>query len=162
VKYSLRAMWFLGVLVYMASHAEKTVAGSNDWLLDAETDEQRFELLQDYLGGFSQSMWEVGERYVAIHESLTRENFELASYHWEKIRSAIRNGYLKRPARRANSDALFLDELWGEVHDAFQSGDADNTWAGFGRAKEGCMACHAAEGVPFMNDQSMFELGRPE
>jgi mono/diheme cytochrome c family protein len=51
--------------------------------------------------------------------------------------------------------------LWGEVSDAFQSGDVDTAWEGFQQAKAGCIACHAAEGVPFMNSQPMFELGRP-
>ena len=78
---------------------------TNDWLLDAPDDLTRFQLLQRYLRGFDQPMWEVGHRYAGLYDALERENYDLALYHWDKIRTTIRNGYLKRPARRANSDA---------------------------------------------------------
>lgn len=156
------ALCLVSVLLVTSTASAEPAARSNAWLLDAETDEQRFELLQGYLGGFSTSMQEVGQRYHAIHDALTRDNMDLANYHWGKIRGAIRNGYLKRPGRQANADAIFLNSLWGEVSASFQSGDVDKAWAGFERAKSGCMACHAAEKVPFMNNQSLFDLGRPE
>ena len=38
------------------------------WLLEAESDSERFELLQRYLRGFDQPMWEVGERYRLVYE----------------------------------------------------------------------------------------------
>lgn len=162
MKEMIKAACLMSFLIVTSVGAEEPTAPSNAWLLDAESDERRFELLEGYLGGFSSSMHEVGERYKSVHDALMRDNLDLANYHWGKIRAAIRNGYMKRPARQANADAIFLDQLWGNVSASFQSGNVDQAWAGFESAKSGCMACHAAEKVPFMNNQSLFDLGRPE
>jgi len=130
------------------------------WLLEAESDAARFALIQRYLRGFDQPMWEVGERYRSMHEALTRSNFEMAQYQWEKIRTTVENGYLKRPKRQANADAILLNNTWEEVNTALRSGEPEQAWAGFDKARNACMACHAAESVPYMNDQPLFELRR--
>ena len=133
------------------------------WLRGADDDVARFERLERYLGGFSGAMWEVGQRYRHTWEALERGNTELAVYHWEKIGDAIRGGYLKRPARRANSDALFLDTAWSEALEAMRSGDEQRAWRGFAQGREACMQCHQAENVGFMNDQPLFtDLPVPE
>ena len=134
---------------------------TNDWLLDAPDDLTRFQLLQRYLRGFDQPMWEVGHRYLGLYDALERENYDLALYHWDKIRTTIRNGYLKRPARRANSDAVFLDQVWVDARKAFESRKSKQAWEGFARARAGCIACHEAEDVGWMNDQDIFENTRP-
>ena len=132
------------------------------WLGRLPSDAERLQALEDYLGGFSSAMWEVGERYRRVFEALEHQNYALADYHWDKLGGAIENGYMKRPARRANADALFLDEAWGSARAAFASGDAEEAWAAFEAAREACMACHVAEEVPFMNDQPIFnDLRRP-
>tara|TARA_R110000868_G_scaffold242993_1_gene498696 strand:- start:209 stop:730 length:522 start_codon:yes stop_codon:yes gene_type:complete len=133
------------------------VTSSNDWLLDAPDDHTRFQLLQRYLRGFDQPMWEVGHRYLGVYDALGRENYDLALYHWDKIKTTIQNGYLKRPARRANSEAVLLDTTWGEVRAAFESRDIKQAWDGFFRARNACMACHVAEDVAWMNDQDIFD-----
>ncbi|MCC5869597.1 MAG: hypothetical protein JJU27_13940 [Gammaproteobacteria bacterium] len=143
-----------------------TTAAESDtpdrWLLDAADDDTRFERLEQYLGGFSAAMWETKARYVRVHEALAIGNRALALYHWEKIGSAIRGGYLKRPARRANADALFLDNAWPEAAKAFEEGDDQRAWEAFTRARAACMACHVAEDVAFMNEQAIFtELVAP-
>ncbi|MDQ2076008.1 hypothetical protein [Marinimicrobium sp. ABcell2] len=130
------------------------------WLAEVE-EAQRVERLQSYLGGFSSAMWEVGERFEQVHQALERENYPLAGYHWEKIRDAIQNGYMKRPGRQANSDALFLDAVWSDVDSAVASEDSERAWAGFTSAKDACMACHVAEDVSFMNNQPLFDLAAP-
>ncbi|MDD2761470.1 MAG: hypothetical protein PHH11_14415 [Methylomonas sp.] len=155
----------IGVTMLMASniaYAESPDNKTNDWLLGAKTDTERFELLQKYLRGFDQPMWEVGERFRAVHEALIRNNYELAAYHWDKIRVTIQNGYLKRPARQANSDTIFLNATWGEVKEAFGTKDAEKAWAGFEKAKNACMACHAAESMHYMNNQALFDLSSPK
>jgi cytochrome c1 len=129
---------------------------SNDWLLDAPNDTERFKLLQRYLRGFDQPMWEVGYRYEGIYDALKRDNYPLAVYHWDKIKTTIENGYLKRPARRANADAIFLNSTWGEVKAAFESRDKAKAWTGFTVARAACMSCHEAEKLPEMNGQALF------
>lgn len=130
----------------------------NDWLLSAESDEARFKLIQRQMRGFDQPMWEVGERFERLHDALERENYELASYQWDKIKTAIENGIAKRPARAANAKALFLGEPWEEVRDGLASGDREKAWAAFDTARITCQSCHQAEKVEYMNDQAVFDL----
>lgn len=134
---------------------------SNDWLLNAPSDVDRFRLLQRYLRGFDQPMWEVGERYEGLYEALQRNNYDLALYHWEKIRTTIENGYLKRPARKANADAVFLSKVWGEVDAALRTKDSAQAWVGFTAGRAACQACHQAEAVGYMNNQPMFDKMAP-
>jgi hypothetical protein len=156
-----------GILTGVVLLASATVCADTDnkpegWLFNVKTDTERFELLQDYLGGFSKSMWEVGARYSEIYGALERENYDLALYHWDKIRDTIRAGYLKRPARQPNADKILLDKTWYGVREAFASRDRVTAWGGFGVARAACMACHNAEDVPFMNNRALFEMLPPE
>jgi hypothetical protein len=130
-------------------------AQADDWLIDADED-TRAERLSSYLGGFSSAMWEVGERWERMARAIRDENHELAHYHWDKIGDAIRGGYMKRPARQANADALFLDGIWKVYLETLESGDGEAIRKQFGQARDACMACHVAEDVPFMNNQPMF------
>lgn len=140
---------------------DQSARGPNDWLLAAPDDEARFKLLQRQLRGFDQPMWEVGERFERLHTALGRGNYPLASYHWEKIRTAIENGIAKRPARSANAEALFLKPVWSDVDTDFKSADPARAWAAFERAKVACQSCHEAEKVSHMNDQPLFDLAAP-
>lgn len=126
------------------------------WIMNLPTDQDRFEAIQKYLRGFDQPMWEVGERYQAVYQAIRDSNYPLALYHWNKIKTTIENGYMKRPARRANSDALFLAQAWPDMTAALESGKADRVRAGFAAARTACMGCHDAEKVPYMNDQPLF------
>ena len=135
-------------------------AMAEDWLVDAPDEETRAERLSSYLAGFSAAMWEVGERYQRVVQAIRDENHELAAYHWEKIGDTIRGGYLKRPARQENADRMFLEPVWGDYLETLQSGDFEAIRNEFEPARQACMSCHKAEGVPFMNDQPIFtELG---
>ncbi|BBM00887.1 hypothetical protein GL2_09610 [Microbulbifer sp. GL-2] len=127
-----------------------------DWLLNAGSDKDRLILLQNYLGGFSISMWEVGYRYKSIYSSLQDENFDLAIYHWKKIKNAIERGYLKRPARKDNAEFIFLKPVFGKVLNSFESRDIKQAWLGFSTGRSACMACHKAENIPWMNNQPLF------
>lgn len=128
----------------------------DDWLLNAPDDEARFKLLQRYLRGFDQPMWEVGERFESIYDALTDENYELAAYHWEKIKTTIVNGYLKRPKRQANADAFFVNGIYQPVLDGFRSKDREKAWDAFELARNTCQSCHEAEKVGFINNQPLF------
>ncbi|MCC5871348.1 MAG: hypothetical protein JJU22_03025 [Gammaproteobacteria bacterium] len=128
---------------------------SDGWLGSLDSHGDRFRALEGYLGGFSSAMWEVGERYRHLHQALLDDNHELAAYHWAKVGDAIRSGYLKRPARQANADALFLDTVFEPVAEALALADPSAAWPAFEQARAACIACHAAEDVAFMNDQPM-------
>ena len=131
---------------------------SKEWITEAASDTERFQRIEKQLRGFDQPMWEVGERWEKIHAALLRGNFELASYHWAKIKLTIENGILKRPARRASAETFLLKgTTWVSVDDALRSGDSAKAWKeGFEAARASCIACHEAERVGYMNDQPMF------
>ncbi|WP_445359370.1 hypothetical protein [Microbulbifer sp. ANSA005] len=128
----------------------------SDWLLNAESERDRLILLQDSLGGFSASMWEVGARYKTIYSALQGENFDLAIYHWKKIKTAIENGYVRRPARKKNADAIFMKSIYADVLKSFESRDVRRAWQGYSAGRSACMTCHVAEKIPWMNDQPLF------
>ncbi len=160
------ALWVLAIVSAMALlsgcievEVERGTSAepiSDGWLGRLEDDAERFRALESYLGGFSSAMWEVGERYRHLHQALEDDNLPLASYHFEKIGAAIRNGYRKRPARQANADALFMDAVFESASAAFADGEQAAAWQTFEQVRAACIACHAAEDVPFMNDQPMF------
>lgn len=152
---SILSVLVLGVTVGSMAEEHKKPTG---WLLEADTDEKRFQLVQKYLRGFDQPMWEVGERYQSMYTALSRENPELATYHWEKIRTTIENGIMKRPKRGRNAKVLFLETAWPHVLSDLKSGDLIKAKQGFNKAKAACMACHAAEQVGYMNNQPLFDL----
>ncbi len=147
----------LMVLGYASwAQAPEGRAGSKRWITEAANEEERFQRIEKYLRGFDQPMWEVGERYEKLYAALVRGNFELATYHWAKIKLTIENGTMKRPARRASAEAFLLTSTWDSVNDALESGDPATVWRGFEAARAACMKCHDAEGVGYMNDQPMF------
>ncbi len=152
------AFMLCSLVLTVPVQAEEKIIKSQGWLMEAESDQERFKLLQKYLRGFDQPMWEVGERYQSIHEALSRNNYDLASYHWDKIKTTIENGYMKRPNRQHNAETIFLNSNWSEVKKAFDSHNQQSAIKGFNQAKAACMACHIAESVPFMNNQSIFDL----
>lgn len=138
--------------------APGAAAKPNDWLLNAADDRTRFELLQRYLRGFDQPMWEVGERFQSVYDALGDENYELAAYHWEKIKATIVNGYMKRPKRQANAESLFVNSAYEPVLQGLRSNDRAKAWDAFALAHRTCQGCHNAEGVAFINNQPLFRL----
>ena len=143
------------------AQAPEGQGASKKWITRAADDAERFQRIEKYLRGFDQPMWEVGERYEKLYAALLRENFELASYHWAKIKLTIENGTLKRPARRASAVRFLLTDIWDSVNEALASGDPATGWKGFEAARTACMKCHEAEGVGYMNHQAMFNQRAP-
>ncbi len=142
-----------------AALAQQTPQPPNrdDWLLNAPDDTARFRLLQNDARGFSMAMAETGQRYEKLYDALSDKNFDLAAYHWAKIRDAINAGATRRPGRKASADEVFLGKVYEPLLESLKSGDSAKAWAGFSQARAACMACHEKERVPFMNDQAMFK-----
>lgn len=139
----------------------KHALASAGWLQSTPTNTERFALIEGQLRGFDNAMWEVGERYRSPYDALMRENYDLAVYHWDKIKTAIDDGTQRRPARKPNADVLFL-EYWQEIRGGFAAGDPGRAWNAFDEATTACKSCHDAEKLPHMNDQPVFDLKRPD
>jgi len=159
----MRRIWILLIAVTFAcatlacfAMAQESPKKSDNWLKDAADDAEMFELIEKMFGGFSGAMQIVGERYLRTYDAITDGNFDLANYHWKKIKDAIELGYLRRPARKAHADALFLKEPWSAAADAILSKEAAKAKEAFLDARKACMTCHAAERASFINEQPMF------
>ncbi|CAN5199986.1 hypothetical protein BH10PSE12_BH10PSE12_36630 [soil metagenome] len=83
-------------------------------------------------------MWEVGHRYEAIHEALHRKNFDLAAYHWRKIRQTIDNAVMKNATRKAPAYALLIDSLYDSTLAAFTAKDEKASWAAIEKVRVAC------------------------
>ena len=138
--------------------AEQTKPPTNNWLLDANDDAERWRRLQVVASGTDIPMWEVAHRYEELYKAIQRNNWEMGVYHWEKLRDRMNTAGMKRPARTQNIEGMFLDSgVWQGMHDALTSKDQARMRTEFQTVRQVCMACHVAENVGFLNDSSTFK-----
>lgn len=117
--------------------------------LSAESDEARFQELESQLGGFSQSMIEVGHRYNDLYFAVEDRNWDYAEYQVEKIGDAIERGIIRRPGR-ADTARVFLDEAIPDLQGVIEARNVDGIDEAMNRFTAQCMTCHVEERVPFM------------
>lgn len=129
---------------------------STDWLLDARDDEERFRRIQIYAGGTYEQMWQIGYRYQQVYSAIEDENWDLALYHWRKLKNVFNVALMKRPARTPKAEPMFLDNAWGRLEQALIGKNEETIKGAFLEQRASCMACHAAEGMPFLNDTPIF------
>ena len=131
---------------------------SNNWLLDANDDTERFRRLQVVAGGTDIPMWEIAHRYEELYVAIQAGNWEMGVYHWEKLRDRMNTAAMKRPARTQNIEGMFLNSgVWQSMHDALTSRDRGRMQQQFQVVRQACMACHVAEKVGFLNDSSVLK-----
>lgn len=136
---------------------QQTKPPSNKWLLDANDDTERFRRLQVVLSGTDIPMIEITYRYEELYTAITKNNWDMGIYHWEKLRDRMNTSGMKRPARTQNIEDMFLESgVWKEMYDALKAGNAKKVRSEFQTVREVCMACHVAEKVGFLNDSTVF------
>jgi hypothetical protein len=111
---------------------------------------ERNEAIERQLGGFSQSMWEVGYRYNELYWAARDGNWPLAQYQAEKIGDTIERGIERRPARAANARFMMLDDALPGLLGAIAEEDTAAFNAHFRLFTQSCNTCHEAEDVPFI------------
>jgi hypothetical protein len=137
---------------------KQTRPPSNNWLLDANDDTERFRRLQVVAGGTDIPMWEIAHRYEELYVAIQNNNWEMGVYHWEKVQDRMNSAGMKRPARTQNIEGMFFDNgVWKSMHDALTSRDPGRMRTQFQAVRQACMACHLAEKVGFLNDSSVFK-----
>jgi hypothetical protein len=127
-----------------------------DWLRIAPDDETRWQLLERSFGGFAPAMTEVRDHYGQTFEAIADGNLELARWHWDRIKTSIELGYLRRPDRQPNADAIFLHAAWPLLDEALAANDVEASRVAFIGARAACMACHLAEDRAYFNEQRLF------
>ena len=135
---------------------QQSKPASKNWLRDADSDAERFRRIEINERGFAQAMADVGSRFGEFHHAVSVGGYALALYQWERIADAINAGLMRRPGRTRNAEGMFLNGPWKQMHTALSSGDRTRIATEFENARQACMACHVAEGKPFLNDGSVF------
>jgi hypothetical protein len=137
---------------------KQTKPPSNNWLLDANDDAERFRRLQVVMSGTDIPMWEIGYRYEELYVAIQKNNPEMGIYHWDKLRDRMNVSGMKRPARTQNIEGMFLESgVWQSMRDALTSKSPERMRSEFKTVREVCMACHVAENLGFLNDSSVFK-----
>lgn len=117
------------------------------WLSGDENN--KFKVIEKQFRGFDKTMMEVGYRYNGLYWAGEDKNWELASYHIEKIKHAIDLGVERRPKRKENAQVIYpiLDELEIFAKNKDQKGFREQ----FEVVRQTCNACHQAEQVSYFN-----------
>lgn len=127
-----------------------------DWLRIAPDDETRWQLLERMFGGFAPAMTQVADHYAKAFDAIADDNLELARWQWDRVRTAMELGLVRRPDRAPNAEAIFLSTAWPRVDDALAAGDGAAAREAFSAARNACIACHLAEDRAYFNDQALF------
>ena len=123
---------------------------TSSWLIDLNSTPAQMEAIQKQFRGFDTAMIEVGYRYEATKKAVQEGNYPLASYHWEKIKTAIDNGTIRRPTRKGSAETFFLSSLHPAFAELLRSHDSSKIRAMFPAVKSACNACHSDQNVGFI------------
>jgi hypothetical protein len=131
---------------------------SDSWLLDADSDRERFRRIETVLRGLDVNMLEIGVRFDALHGAIDRGNFALAQHQAAKIVETARIGMLKRPGFGSDEGRKFLGAAqWTALDQALQAHDLERSRAAFQGVRNSCVACHTAQGLDHLNQSGLFD-----
>lgn len=137
--------------------AKQAKPPSRNWLRDANDDTERSRRIELWAGAGDLEMQDIAHRMKETQRAIQRENWDMAIYQWEKIRGRMIVAMIKRPTRTQNMEAMFLENgIYQGLHQALKARDVARAREGFVKARAACMACHAAEKIPFINDSAVF------
>ena len=146
----MKLISILLLLSFSYLFAENNYSTKSNWLLETKSSEQKFKAIQKQLRGFDLAMVEVGYRFNSFYFAIKDKNYDLAHYQLDKIKKAIENGIQRRPKRKENSKAMFLDTQYKSMKAVLEKKNEKEIWQEYEKTKRMCNACHAAENVPFI------------
>ncbi len=146
----MKSIFLFLLLSFSQLCAENNYSTKSNWLLEMNTNDQKFRAIQKQLRGFDLAMVEVGYRFNSFYFAIQDKNYDLAHYQWDKIKKAIENGTQRRPKRKSNSEMMFLDTQYKTMKTALNKKDEQGIWKEYEQTKQICNACHVAEKVPFI------------
>ncbi len=146
----MKTILLLSILFSYTVLAQNTYSTKSNWLIETKTDEQKFKKIQKQFRGFDLAMVEVGYRFNTFYFALQDKNYDLAQYQLDKIKKAIQNGVIRRPARKKNSENMFLKSQYKKMTIALKSKDIQQIKKEYTNTKNLCNRCHKAERVAFI------------
>lgn len=117
------------------------------WLPD--DDAEKFQAIENQLGGFSATMEEVAYRYNELYWAGRDRNWDYADYQLDKLAGSIEDGIIRRPARAASARD-FLDDDVPALDETITNEDAEGFDDQIDQFVDACNTCHAREAVPFI------------
>ncbi len=141
---------FILTLLLNYTVAQNSYSTSSNWLTETNSTQEQFAKVERQLRGFDLAMVEVGYRFNSLYFAIKDKNYPLANYQWDKIKKSIENGIIRRPARKANSQSMFLDTQYKSMKEALEKKDERLITKEYKKTKHVCNACHVAERVPFI------------
>lgn len=131
---------------------------SDSWLLDADSDRERFRRIEVALRGMEPHMVEIGLRFGVMHDAIRRGNFQLALLELERSVDTAEIGMLKRPGFVSGAGAAYLGvPEWQALRAALEAGNADEARSAFLKVRATCITCHSARNMGFINDSAVFD-----
>jgi len=131
---------------------------SDSWLLDAESDHERFRRLEVVLRGADIHMLEIGMRFTELHHALSTDAFDMALYEVNQIVRAANIAQLKQPGWHQAQGIDFLGrKQWVVLDGAVKGHDGNAAREAFLEVRKTCMTCHTAQGKDFLNRSDVFE-----
>jgi mono/diheme cytochrome c family protein len=131
---------------------------SDSWLLDADSDTERFRRIEVALRGLDIQMVEIGARFTVMHDAIERGNLPLAQLEAQKTIESARIAMLKRPGFGSDEGLKYMGAAqWTALMGALQAGDAAKSRAAFLDVRQSCLSCHAARGMSYLNGSALFE-----
>ncbi len=147
----MKIILIISIMFVCNLFAENNYSTKSNWLLETETNEQKFKKIQKQFRGFDLAMVEVGYRFNSFYFAIKDKNYDLAHYQLDKIKKAIENGTERRPKRKKNSETMFLNRQYKAMDEALSSKDSQQIQKEYINTKQLCNACHIAEKVPFIH-----------
>lgn len=112
------------------------------------TTDERFQQVERQLRGFDKTMVEVGYRFTELYFAGQDRNWDYAQYQLEKLETALRLGFERRPKRAASAQS-FLTESLPAMLEIVEKADSERFQAEIERVRSACMNCHVLEEVPY-------------
>ncbi|MEW6364296.1 MAG: hypothetical protein AB1714_06610 [Acidobacteriota bacterium] len=130
---------------------------SDSWLLDAESDWDRFRRLEVMLRGVDIHMLEIGFRFDRLHDAIERGEMELAQYEMEKIVQAASFAILLQPGWQEGKGIEYLGRSdWMALKAAVLARNQEAAKTSYLDVRQACMSCHTLKQMEFLNRQQLF------
>ena len=138
--------------------ASQTKPFSDSWLLDAESDWDRFRRIEVLLRGADIHMLEIGLRFDRVHDAIQRGDMELAHYEMDKIVQAATFAILMQPGWQEGKGLDYLGRAeWLALSSAVNAKDQESAKRSYLGVRRVCMGCHTLKQMEFLNRQEVFE-----
>lgn len=153
-------LWSAAVLLLFlwGCNSREEPSGPGGWLKGGTG--EKFNTVAGQLRGFDATMVEVGYRYQELYWAGRDGNWDYAQYQREKIGTTLKNGFERRPKRKASGEH-FMDFVLPEMEKAIKARDSVLFQEKFEMMTVNCNACHTMEKVPYFTVKQPLERQSP-